>query len=191
MSVVKKFRTWAIVLSCLIMVLGLAMLLWPDISAKAVCCILGLLCLVIGISELVRYFQLGPVGVFFRFDLALGLVSILAGVALLTHPQGALAVLPVIAGFYIIVDGVFGVQTSVELRRCGLGRWWLSLLLGILTAAFGLLLVLDPFEGAAALMVYLGVCLLLTGVENLYALISISAAVKAGMPIEGKWTEIS
>ena len=125
------------------------------VSALTVCIIMGVLCLVVGICELARYFSLGPVGYFFRFDLALGLVGILAGMLLLIHPAGAMTILPIAAGFYIIVDSVFAIQVSLELHRLGGRSWWCSLLLGALGAVFGFLLVLDPFDGASALMVFI------------------------------------
>ena len=46
-------------------------------------------------------------GILFRFDLIVGILSTLAGVLLLAHPTGALTVLPIILGFYIIIDSVF------------------------------------------------------------------------------------
>ena len=40
-------------------------------------------------------------------------------------------------------------------RRFGLGSWGLNLLLGIVGAVLGVLMILDPFDGAAALMEWL------------------------------------
>ena len=55
-----------------------------------------------------------------------------------------------------IIDSVFSIQAAVELRRFGLGSWGLNLLLGIVGAVLGVLMILDPFDGAAALMIYMG-----------------------------------
>ena len=107
METLKRYRLWAIVVSCCMIVLGAAMILRPDISALAVCYLTGALCIAMGVCEIARYFSIGVIGILFRFDLVVGILSTLAGVLLLAHPTGALTVLPIILGFYIIIDSVF------------------------------------------------------------------------------------
>ena len=252
METLKRYRLWAIVVSCCMIVLGAAMILRPDISALAVCYLTGALCIAMGVCEIARYFSIGVIGILFRFDLIVGILStlagvlllahptgaltvlpiilgfyiiidsvfsiqaavelrrfglgswglnlllgivgaVLAGVLLLAHPTGALTVLPIILGFYIIIDSVFSIQAAVELRRFGLGSWGLNLLLGIVGAVLGVLMILDPFDGAAALMIYMGVSLLLAGVESIYTVICLSRAFKSDAHqrvIDAVWHEV-
>ena len=75
-------------------------------------------------DEIIRYFDLGLIGVLFRYDLFLGIMSVLAGVLLLLHPNGALVILPVILGFYIILASVFSIQISTEARHFGFSATW-------------------------------------------------------------------
>ena len=184
METLKRYRLWAIVVSCCMILLGAAMILRPDISALAVCYLTGALCIAMGVCEIARYFSI---------DLIVGILSTLAGVLLLAHPTGALTVLPIILGFYIIIDSVFSIQAAVELRRFGLGSWGLNLLLGIVGAVLGVLMILDPFDGAAALMIYMGVSLLLAGVESIYTVICLSRAFKSDAHqrvIDAVWHEV-
>ena len=116
-----------------------------------------------------------------------------AGLLLLLHPTGALMILPVIGGFYILVEGVFTLQAAVELRRFGLPRWGLTLGLGVLDLLLGFLLILDPFEGAAALMVYLGISLLITGVSGVYTVICAARAFQSDghrRIIDAQWRDV-
>ena len=66
MKSLKQYKTWAIILSVLMMVLGIVMMIWPNVSAMAVCCLMGAICIATGVYELIRYFDLGVVGVLFR-----------------------------------------------------------------------------------------------------------------------------
>ena len=142
MDTLKRYRNWAIGLSAGMALLGLVLILWPETSAITVCWLLGALCLALGVCQIARYCRLGALGVLFRFDLGGGILGVLAGLLLL-HPAGALMVLPVIGGFYILVEGVFTLQAAVELRRFGLPRWGLTLvpgagvLLGLVVHALG------------------------------------------------------
>ena len=189
----KKFKSWAMILNCCILALGIVMIVWPDVSALAVCYVLGVLCLAGGICELIRYFSLGVAGLFFQFDLTLGIFSILAGILLLLHPMGAAIFLPIAASIYIFIDSIFDIQVSVEMRRLGLRSWWLSMLLGILSTVFAFFLMLDPVDGASALMIFAGVSLILSSIESLYSIGCISKAVRSSRKddiIDVTWTAL-
>ena len=189
----KTYKTWAIVLAVVIMVLGLVMVFWPGISAVAICYLMGAVCIAAGIYEIIRYFDLGLIGVLFRYDLFLGIMSVLAGVLLLLHPNGALVILPVILGFYIILASVFSIQISTEARHFGFSGWWGALLLGIAGAVLGGLMIFDPFKGAKALMIFTGVSLLVTGVESIYAIVCISQVFRSSghrQIIDATWHDV-
>lgn len=193
MDTLKRYRNWAIGLSAGMALLGLVLILWPETSAITVCWLLGALCLALGVCQIARYCRLGALGVLFRFDLGGGILGVLAGLLLLLHPAGALMVLPVIGGFYILVEGVFTLQAAVELQRFGLPRWGLTLGLGVLDLLLGFLLILDPFEGAAALMIYLGISLLVIGVSGIYTVISAARAFQSDghrRIIDAQWRDV-
>lgn len=166
-------------MSFCMMAMGIIMLIWPDISAVAVCCVLGIIFIATGVYEVVRYCSMGFAGLFFRFDLTLGICSILAGILLLLHPMGAAALLPFAAGLYMVTGSVFDIQASVEMRRLGIGSWVFSLVLGIISTIFAFFLILDPFHGVTALMLFMGISLIIGSIQNLYTVHCISQAVKS------------
>lgn len=187
----KQFRIWAIVISICMLVLGVLTLIWPKISAVAVCYILGVVCIGAGVYEIVRYFELGFVGLLFQHDLVLGIFSILAGVLLIIHPIGAAAFLPIVAGIYIVMGSIFDIQIAVEMRRMGIKTWIPSLILGIVGAVFAFFLILNPFDGVTALMIYVGVSLIIGSIQSIYTVHCISRAVKVYKTddvIEVDWT---
>lgn len=174
----KQFRVWAIIISICMLALGVIALIWPEISAVAVCCVLGVICIGNGVYAIIRYFNLGLAGLFFRHDFALGIFNILAGILLLFHPLGAVTFLPFAAGIYIIMGSVFDIQLSLEMQRAGVGNWILSLALGIVNTIFAFLLILNPFDGVTALMIYMGIMLIIRSIENLHMIHCISKAFK-------------
>lgn len=66
-----------------------------------------------------------------------------------------------------MLDGVFKIQTALDARQFGLKAWWVVLVLAICSGGFGLLLIVNPFEGAVALMILLGVTMVVDGIQNL------------------------
>lgn len=189
----KKFRIGAIAVSSVMLALGILMILWPDISALTVCVILGAFCITAGIYAMVRYLKLGLAGVFFRFDLTFGICSILSGTVLLFHPYKAAVLLPMAAGFFLVIGSAVDIQVAVEMRRFHIGNWGVAIVLGMASTALAFLLLLNPFKGAAILMVLIGVSLVTGGIQNLYSIYCVSKAVKGGKNdgiIDADWYSI-
>ncbi len=189
----KQIKTWTVVLSIGIIILGLVMIIWPNISALTVCIILGIVCIGMGIVEVVRYFKLGLAGIFFHYDLILAIGSILMGLLMVARSSNAVVFLPIAAGIYIIFASVLDIQMSVELHRFGSKNWLTALVLGILGVALSFVLLLDPFNGASILAVLTGIALIVNGTQDLYQVASISKAIKEGKNgriIEADWRTI-
>ena len=64
------------------------------------------------------------------------------------------------------------------MQRAGVGNWILSLALGIVNTIFAFLLILNPFDGVTALMIYMGIMLIIRSIENLHMIHCISKAFK-------------
>ena len=175
----RQFRKGAIAVSCCMLALGILMVLWPDISALTICIILGIFCIAAGVYAMVRYFKLGVAGLFFRSDLSFGICSILLGVLLLLHPYGTMIFLPIAAGFFMIIGSVLDIQVSIEMRRLHFGNWGVMLILGIINIIFAFLLLMNPFQGASVLVIFVGISLVVDSIQNFYSIYCISKAIKA------------
>lgn len=182
LSVWKRFKTGAIAVSCLILVMGLVMIIWPGISASVIYCILGSVFIASGIYRIVRYFNSDLSGLFFRFDLAGGIFSVLAGLLMLCHPAAAEFLLPFVTGLYLITAGVFDIQTAVEMKRCLIPGWAGCLAAGIISTLFAFLLFLDPFTGNSIIMIFAGISLVIGAIESLYVIHAITKALKNSNP---------
>lgn len=167
MNIVKRAKLTHIVISAILFGVGLCLAVWPSASARLICWLVGGICVLVGVAKLIGYFSNDIYRLAFQFDLALGIFTIVLGVVLLTRPDGVIAFVPALTGVYIIVDSVFKLQTAFDARRFGLRKWWAIFIGAILSGLFGLLLVLDPFEGARLLVVFLGVSLMLDGLLNI------------------------
>lgn len=167
MEFIKRAKRAYIITSCVMILLGVLLTIFPETSLLTVCYILGAFLTFFGVVKLVGYFSKDLFRLAFQFDFALGIFALVAGILILIHPAGVAAMTPVIIGVFILMDGVFKLQTAFDARRFGLSRWWGILLLALLTGFCGLFLIIDPFTGAEALMILLGVTLAVDGIQNL------------------------
>ena len=118
--------------------------------------------------KILGYFSHDLYNLAFQFDLALGVFTLIFGLILLLRSARVVTFMPVIIGVFVLVDGVFKLQTAVDANRFGLSNWWLILLGSLLCIALGLLLIVDPFSGSGALMTFVGISLAIDGLQNLF-----------------------
>lgn len=189
----KQFRIWTIIAGFCVLALGIVLILWPEISAVVACCILGALSIFYGIYKIVRYFNFDIKAIFFRFDLALGICDILIGILLMIYHNDAIMLLPIMTGILLILESVLSIQISADLHRAGIQRWGITLILGIVSLVLAVFLILNPFEGASALMIFVGICLVITAIESLCLTHSISKTIKNNHDydvIDAEWTKL-
>lgn len=163
----KAAKISYIVMSALSCLLGGVLFVMPEISVLWLGRLLGIGMILFGIVKLVGYFSRDLFRLAFQYDLAFGVLLIALGMVALLSPNEAMSFLCVLLGITILADGLFKVQMSVDSKRFGLHRWWLVLLLAVLTCAIGVILIFRPGAGAAALTMLLGLSLFLDGVLNL------------------------
>lgn len=184
LATVRKFRTLTIVIDAVFVILGLCMILWPGTSALTVCYLAGILCFIAGGIEIGRYVNLGSIGVFFSNDLVLGILAAIAGFLLILHPYDAVAVMHVVLGFYVLIDSIFGIQLCLQMKHAGFGDWWCYLITAVVSAVFGILLIIAPFTGAEALTSFVGISLMVSGVRSFCTVVKVSKAIRSEAPIE-------
>ena len=179
MKALKRAKWGYLLYSLLLSLLGLALIIWPETSAETFCIIIGAISLIYGIVKIVEYFTRGAVTYsFFQFDLAGGVFLAIVGAVLLLHPRYILTFLPVVIGFYMIIDGVMKIQTSIDAKRFGLRAWWLILIGALLCEALGVYLLFNPLEGGAVLMIVIGISMLFDGIQNIFSALYTAKMVK-------------
>ena len=110
-------RAWLVIEGLLAVAVGVAVFVWPDLSALGLLYAIAAWAIVSGTFEMVLAIDLPLTG---RRSLLLGLgglLSIAFGVIMFAHPgAGAVALLALIAAF-ALVTGVMQIAFALELRR--------------------------------------------------------------------------
>ena len=161
---IQTAKAGYLAVSAALCVLGILLIIFPGISAKTLCIILGAILTVYGIIKLVGYFSRDLYRLAFQYDFASGVLITCLGAIMLLAPSRILTMTHTVIGIITLADGLFKIQIAIDARKFGVRKWWLIALLAVLTGAVGMLLILHPFAGAKAAVILLGIALLAEGI---------------------------
>jgi uncharacterized membrane protein HdeD (DUF308 family) len=130
---------------------GVIAFLWPAITLVALTYLFGIYAIVDGVAAIWAAFNLpGAAGPRWWLGLS-GVVSILAGIVAFAYTGITALVLLVFIAVWAIIIGVLQLYAASQLWKVIDNDWWL-ILSGLLSIAFGAVLIAWPSTGALALI---------------------------------------
>jgi uncharacterized membrane protein HdeD (DUF308 family) len=134
---------------------GILAFLWPGITLTALVFLWGAYALVDGVVAIAAGVK--SHGEYKRWWLLLleGLLSIVAGILAFALPGITALLLLVLIAVWAIVTGFFEIAAAIQLRKQIRGEWFL-VLAGVCSILFGVLMLVNPFAGALAVVWLIG-----------------------------------
>ena len=163
----RYVKNGMMLLSIAYIVIGMLLLIMPETSLLWICNAFGIVVLVTGIVCLIQYARIRGTGFTAPFMLVGGVITAGLGIFTLAKPQVVASFLPVVFGIFIVVDGLSRLGTAIDLAKRKGQKWWVLLLLSIVSVALGALLVLHPFGAAVSIVMVCGILLIVEGALNL------------------------
>lgn len=155
-------RRWhLVVLRGVVAVLfGILAIMWPGITVLSLALLFGVYTLLDGVASIVMGAGQGADRVYM---ITLGALGVVAGVIALIWPQITVIVLLVIIAVWAIFAGVMQIAAAIRLRKVIRNEWFLALS-GVIALVLGLLLIVQPAEGAIALVIAIATFALVWGI---------------------------
>ena len=190
----KNFRKTFPISSVAFILVGLALLLWPEACLRVVCGLFGLVILMKGVGSIYSFLKAEVRGFFSYFGWLFGAAAVALGIFLLIRPQTVVSILPILVGLFVIMDGVMRVQSAFELRAAGYDRWWSLLILALVSVVLGAVMLWNPFGTVELLVMAIGVILMVEGALNLvgyiWAAIQLKGLKKAAQDMADQMQEM-
>ena len=167
--ILKRIKANVIVSAFICIALGVILVAWPGLSVKVVCMAIGAVLVINGISRLLNFIFGRDGSVFSQMNLVMGII--------------------------IVIHGINNLQQSVSLCQSQYDKWWVALLLGIITIGFGVLLVFNPFAAVDTLIRFIGLFLIYDGASDIWIMSRVSRNVKQArqemdaLTVDGKEVE--
>lgn len=170
------FRNWWLVAlrGLLALMFGIFALLFPRATVLALVLYFGALTLFGGAMLVVLAIRRARHHESWGWWMLEGVVDIVFGLFVVLYPGISVSVFVLFLAAWALVIGVIQVISALRLRR-RFRYWWLTLLYGLLAIVFGILIFFNPFGGAVAVVVAIGVFALVYGALLLFTALGLRA----------------
>lgn len=171
---VQKHRGWFIFLGIVLILAGTAAIIAPMWAGLALEILIGWILVFAGVSQLIHCFGSKSWGAFFLRFLG-GLLYLAAGVMLLLYPMRGMLTLTLLLAILLVVQGIFRIFTSFQIRQYS--NWGWMLVGGLISLVLGLLIYFQwPSSGLWILGLFLGIDLLFAG----WTMVMLASSRKGG-----------
>ena len=100
--------------------IGLVLVLFPVRTTFMICNIAGILLIVCGIINIIRYVTSKGEAFFIRYDLVVGVILCLAGLFVITQSHLIISFIPTIVGIVLLINGIINLKKAFHLKQAGL-----------------------------------------------------------------------
>ena len=173
------FRSASVGMARVYMLLGLVLILFPGLTGAVFCWALAAILIAAAVSRFWFFYKARRDGYTASGTLTLGLLFAAFGIFCFARPDVILSFLPLTLGIVILVDGIGKLPLAIDALSVRSPYRLALLLAAVLPIAFGIVLLMNPFGAAKAVIVFFGVSLLLDGILDLVTSIQTRRAEKA------------
>ncbi len=101
------------------------------------------------------------------------LISLAFGIVLAIRPEAFVNFVGTVVALILFVHGIDAIVSALNSRKYGYNQWKLACLSGIVFSIVALVILLNPFSSASALMLFIGIILIGDGISNIAVAFSI------------------
>jgi uncharacterized membrane protein HdeD (DUF308 family) len=155
----KSSWIWRLLAGIILIILGIAILVYPDVTLAIIVLIVGIFLIIEGIMELVFAFSAEAKGAKWIFILK-GIIDLVLGLVLLFYPDITLTIFVYIVAAWAIVWGIFELVATFMVPKeqshavYGTGGKWVGMLIGLVAIAFGVVIAFYP-DATLTVIIYL------------------------------------
>lgn len=156
----KQSAWMAIAESLMTAIIGIFLIIWPDIVLKAISYIVGIFFVVKGIYQVTNYFIVKGQNDFFNNGLLSGIISVFIGITALIMGEEIAHIFRIIIGIWMVYESLVRINTATKLHAAGINAWRYILILAIIMLVLGTFITF--YTGAVITLI--GWAMVITGI---------------------------
>jgi len=166
----KIFRNSMILTAVLLLLLGLTLIIWPLASQRLICYLVGAVCLIYGISRIVKTWRASR-DLGFESSYLSGILVCLIGLLFLIKADALIAIFGTLIGIALTADSLVKLQVALQMKKFSNPRWHIHTICAAVLLVLGLVLLFDPFAGTSAIAIVSGIALVIDAAMNIWSVI--------------------
>ncbi len=156
---------WYQIAACIsIIIIGILLLFFPELSDKVIGVLFGLNILFFGGVNIYAYLKRKDIPMF-QFHLFYGIIGILLGIFTILNPFFFTQMITIFIGIWILYMAITKIDFSFRLKKLGEKAWLLLLVSACLEIFMSILIFINPFSGLAITRLA-GAYFILCGIVN-------------------------
>ena len=185
----KSFTNNRIIFAVGAAVLGIILLIWPAASLIIMAKCIGALVAIGGLAAAYQFYKDhdSPAK---SLLLVMAAVMIICGAVIFLHPEELVKLIPMIMGILVLISGLINLGETFTLSKKRYSRWWLSLIIAVITIGAGLFLITRAFSLAALITRIAGGILLFDGLSDLWVISRVHKADKDAQAVDVQAEEV-
>ncbi|MDR0952631.1 MAG: DUF308 domain-containing protein [Elusimicrobiota bacterium] len=149
-------------------VVGIMIITTPAVALEALALTLGAAILATGIIQTSSFFFDRELLQSPGWTLVAGLVDIIIGIILLSHPAVTMEALPFIVGFWALFGSITRIAASFTFKDMGIKHWWIAFITGLLGIVLAMFIIVVPVFGALIITTYIAIFFLFWGCSTIF-----------------------
>ena len=173
MSTLKQSMS-GIIMCLFELIIGILLLIDPIGFTSGIIVVFGIVLMLCGLVNIVKYFRAEPEDAAVKQLLAKGLAELLAGAFCAFQSHWFVITFPVLTliyGVVILFAGLTKVQWTVDMLRLKRKRWFMAMISAAVSVVCGVVVITSPFSSTAVLWMFTGISLIVEAVFDILAAI--------------------
>lgn len=179
---IRKMNITSIIFSIIFILIGTFLLARPEDAIHLVSYALGIILIVWGVISVITFFTDKESQNYLDFGFIVGVFVLIFGIIILVKPDTIASIIPLLLGIWMLINGVTKLSYSLTLNnnKSALS----SIIISLIIVLLGILLIINPFQGAKKIVQILGISILVYSILDLIECFSIKRAMKKVKKIE-------
>ena len=172
----KKITTSILVLSIIAFIIGLIMVIVPNVSLQIIGITFGIFAIIFGVVLITLNFMVHIIYIPF-FGIVSGILSIIIGIMLIAMPDILPTIFGIALGIWVILSSVNIISMAITIKN-GVSNWVWLLLLGIVDLICGIIILFNPFASSLSIVVLSGIVIMIHSAVTIVDMIMIKNDAK-------------
>ena len=168
---VKNISIASLILSC---VMGVIFIAFPAEVMAYISLFIGGAMIILGIAEIINFI----VTRLSAFMLISGVFSVILGIVVWTKYEAIIKVIIVLLGVFLLTSGIVNFIAAIKVIISSFFIGWVTLFFSIATSVLGIVAITKAGAFSEGLVQFIGVALIVYSILEIFAFISIKAALK-------------